>query len=277
MEDTRHTILCVDDEKNILNSMKRLLRREPYRLLTASNGEAGIKALEEAEVHLVISDQRMPDMSGTDFLSIVRKQYPDVMRVILTGYTEVDSITESINNGHVYKFWLKPWDDQSLKLEIKQVLEQYDLIRDNRLLHEKVLNQNEELKSMNDNLGNMVRERTEKLESQNQALEISHAIMEDLPIPIIGISADGTVVLTNRMVDSLPGFGGGISVGKGIEGYFSDDVEEKITSVLSSDTSDTIKGYQLSGTVYDIDLVPLSKRFRGQGVILTLKQVKNYP
>jgi len=257
--------------------MKRLLRREPYRLLTASNGEAGIKALEEAEVHLVISDQRMPDMSGTDFLSIVRKQYPDVMRVILTGYTEVDSITESINNGHVYKFWLKPWDDQSLKLEIKQVLEQYDLIRDNRLLHEKVLNQNEELKSMNDNLGNMVRERTEKLESQNQALEISHAIMEDLPIPIIGISADGTVVLTNRMVDSLPGFGGGISVGKGIEGYFSDDVEEKITSVLSSDTSDTIKGYQLSGTVYDIDLVPLSKRFRGQGVILTLKQVKNYP
>ncbi|MCK5507197.1 MAG: response regulator, partial [Desulfobacterales bacterium] len=95
MNDNQHTILCVDDEANILHSIKRLLRKEGYRLLTASSGVEGLKILEENDVHLILSDQRMPQMSGTEFLAAVREKYPDVIRIILTGYTEVDSITES--------------------------------------------------------------------------------------------------------------------------------------------------------------------------------------
>ena len=108
MDDYKHTVLCVDDEEGILHSLKRLLRKEDYRLLTSSSGAEALKILEKNDVHLVISDQRMPQMSGTEFFAAVKERYPDTIRVILSGYTDVDSITESINKGHVYKFFLKP-------------------------------------------------------------------------------------------------------------------------------------------------------------------------
>ncbi len=134
MNENRHTVLCVDDEKIILKALKRLLRKEDYRILTASSGEEGLKVMEENDVHMVISDQRMPEMNGTEFLAALKIKYPDVIRIMLSGYTEVDSITESINKGHIYKFLLKPWNDHNLKLEIKQALEQYDLIQANKKL-----------------------------------------------------------------------------------------------------------------------------------------------
>ncbi len=130
-----HTVLCVDDEENILHSLKRLLRKEGYRLLTATSGTDGLRVLENNDVHLVVSDQRMPEMSGTEFLAKVKENYPDAIRIVLTGYTDVDSITESINKGHIYKFILKPWNDHNLKLEIKQGLEQYDLMQSNKRLN----------------------------------------------------------------------------------------------------------------------------------------------
>ena len=265
----RHTILCVDDEKNILQSLKRLLRKEDYRLLTASGGEEGLKVLQENDVHMVISDQRMPKMSGTEFLAALKTNYPDVIRIILSGYTDVDSITESINKGHIYKFLLKPWNDQNLKLEIKQALEQYDLIQANKKLDEKVIQQNNELKEINENLEKLVQERTKTLEIQNQALELSRAILEDLPFPVIGISAEGMIVLTNKETMTLSFNGGSINVGRNLSDYFSKEVEEKVTEVLTSDASCSIKEYRLSETTCDIDLIPLSGRFRGKGLILT--------
>lgn len=134
MELPGHTVLFVDDEKNILNSLKRLLRKQDYRLLTAMSGEEGLKILAENDVHLVITDLRMPKMTGIEFLSRLRVDYPDVIRIILTGYTDVDTLIESINKGHIYKFFLKPWDDQDLKMEIRKALEQYDLMAANKHL-----------------------------------------------------------------------------------------------------------------------------------------------
>ena len=131
MKDYRHTVLCVDDEVNILRSLKRLLRKEDYRLLTASSGEQGLEILKENAVNLVISDQRMPGMSGIEFLARVKEGYPDIIRAILSGYTEVDAIMDSINRGHIYKFLLKPWNDQNLILDIRQALEHCDLIQSN--------------------------------------------------------------------------------------------------------------------------------------------------
>lgn len=267
MNDYKHTVLCVDDEENILNSLRRLLRKEGYRLLTASSGAEGLKLLEENNVHLVISDQRMPQMSGTEFLARVKEEYPDAIRIVLTGYTEVDAITESINKGHVYKFFLKPWNDQSLKLEIKQALEQYDLIQTNKALHEKILKQNE-------NLERLVHERTKDLEIQNQALELSRAILEDLPIPIIGVSAEGSIVLINQEAQALSFNGKSIEIGKELIDYFATDEEEKMAGVIATNTTQTLKSYQLSDDIYDIYVTPLSRQFRGKGVILTLRQVE---
>ena len=180
MNGSRHTILFVDDEENILHSLKRLLRKENYRILMSTSGADGLEILKEHDVHLVVTDQRMPGMSGTEFLAKVKENYPEVIRIVLSGYTEVDSITESINKGHIYKFMLKPWNDQNLKLEIKQALEQYDLMQVNKTLHEKVMEKNEELKKINENLEMLVKERTRDFEIQNQALELSRAILEDL-------------------------------------------------------------------------------------------------
>jgi len=269
MNKSRHTVLCVDDDKNILRSLMRLLRKEDYRLLTASSGEEGLKVLKENDVHMVISDQRMPKMSGTEFLAALKTNYPDVLRIILSGYTEVDSITESINKGNIYKFLLKPWNDQNLKLEIKQALEQYDLIQTNTKLHKKVIQQNNELKEINENLEKLVEERTKTLQVQNQALELSRAILEDLPFPVIGISAEGMVALTNKESMTLSFNGGNINVGGNLSDYFSNEVKEKVAEVLTSDASSSIEGYRFSEATYDIDLIPLSGRFRGKGLILT--------
>ena len=273
MNDYKHTVLCVDDEENILHSLKRLLRKESYRVLTASSGADGLKILKENDVHMVVSDQRMPEMSGTEFLAKVKENYPEVIRIVLTGYTEVDSITKSINKGHIYKFILKPWNDQNLKLEIKQGLEQYSLVQSNKRLHEEVLQRNEELKSINENLEVLVEGRTMALEIQNQALELSHAILEDLPIPIIGISSDMMIVLTNSKAQALSINNGSIEIGKSLSEFFSSDVEEKIAGVLSTDTGDAFNGYMFSEAAYDLDFVPLSGRFRGKGVVITLKPV----
>jgi response regulator RpfG family c-di-GMP phosphodiesterase len=273
MDHYAHTVLCVDDEQGILHSLKRLLRKEDYSVLTASSGAEGMKILEDNDVHLVLSDQRMPQMSGTEFFAAVRELYPDTIRVILSGYTDVDSITESINKGHIYKFFLKPWNDQSLKLEIKQALDQYDLIQANRALNEKVLEQNEELKKTNENLETLVRERTMELEIQNQALELSQAILEDLPLPIIGVGAEGTIALFNLQARSISISGKSIEIGRDISDYFSTNVKEKIVSALESNTTQIIENYQVSESTYDITTAPLTGRFRGKGLILSLRQV----
>ena len=273
MNDYQYTVLCVDDEENILSALKRVLRKESYRVLTASSGADGLKILKENDVHVVVSDQRMPEMSGTEFLAKVKEKYPDTIRIVLTGYTEVDSITESINRGYIYKFILKPWNDQNLKLEIKQGLEQYALVQSNKRLHEEVLQRNEELKRINENLEVLVKDRTMELEIQNQSLELSHAILEDLPIPIIGVSSDMMIVLTNSKAQALSFNNGSIEIGKSLSEFFSSDVKEKIAGVLSTDTGDAFNGYMFSEATYDLDFVPLSGRFRGKGVVMALKPV----
>jgi response regulator RpfG family c-di-GMP phosphodiesterase len=270
MNGYQHTVLFVDDEDNILRSLKRLLRKEGYRLLTATSGVDGLEMLNEHDVHLVVTDQRMPGMSGTDFLAKVKEKYPEVIRIVLSGYTEVDSITESINKGHIYKFMLKPWNDQNLKLEIKQALEQYDLMQVNKTLHEKLIEKNQELKKINENLEVLVNERTMDFEIQNRALELSRAILEDLPIPILGISNEMIIVLINRNMETLSFNNESVKIGRRLSDYFSRDVEEKITGVLTTDICDTFTGYRISEATYNLNFTPLSGRFSGKGVVMTL-------
>ena len=263
-----HTILCVDDEENILNALKRLLRKEGYTLRTATSGLEGLEILKNDDIHLVICDQRMPDMGGTEFLAKVKDEYPDIIRVILTGYTDIDSISESINKGHIYKFLLKPWNDQNLKLEIRQCIEQYKLAQINKKLQDKIIEQNKELRKINETLEVMVRERTKDLKIQNKALEISQAILEDLPIPIIGISSDLMIVMVNIKAMVLSINGRYFQVGKDISGHFPLEIEERIINVINNDKGDLIKDIHISGADYDIDIMSASGKFRGKGAVL---------
>ena len=274
MNDCKHTVLCVDDEENILRSLKRLFRKEDFRFLTTETGQEGLKILQENPVHLVISDNRMPTMSGFEFLAQVRKNYPDTIRMVLTGFTDLDTIMESVNQGHIFKFVLKPWNDQNLIMDIRQALQRYDLIQSNKQLHERVLKQNLELKKMNENLEDMVQKRTKELEIQNQALELSRAILIDLPLPIMGLSPEGMIVLINNETQYISVEGEGIQIGKNLKDYFGAEAEEKISSTISSGMFQTSEGHKIEEKVYNLIFTPLSGIFSGKGIILTLEHEK---
>jgi CheY-like chemotaxis protein len=119
------TLLLVDDEPSVLSSLKRLLRRENYRILAADSGEAALKLLAENEVGVILTDQRMPGMTGTELLARARAMHPRAVRMVLSGYTGLDSITEAINRGEIFKFLTKPWDEMELLDAIREAFRHY--------------------------------------------------------------------------------------------------------------------------------------------------------
>jgi diguanylate cyclase (GGDEF)-like protein/PAS domain S-box-containing protein len=126
-----NTLLLVDSDTGILASLKRLLRRENYRTLTATTGEEALGLLAERQVGVILVDQRMPGMTGTEFLARARIMHPDAVRVVLSGYTDLDSVTEAVNRGEIYKFLTKPWDDADLLDAIRAAFRHYgESVRD---------------------------------------------------------------------------------------------------------------------------------------------------
>lgn len=119
------TLLLVDDEPGVLSALKRLLRRENYRILTASSGEEGLALLAEHEVGVILTDQRMPGMSGTEFLARARSMHPRAVRMVLSGYTGLESVTEAINRGEVFKFLTKPWEEKELLDAVREAFRYY--------------------------------------------------------------------------------------------------------------------------------------------------------
>ncbi len=117
---SRRTLLLVDDDENILRALRRVLRREGYQILQATSAQEAFGLLALHEVQVILSDQRMPSMTGTEFFSQVKELYPDTIRIILSGYTDLKSVTEAINQGAIYKFLTKPWDDAVLRMNIAQ-------------------------------------------------------------------------------------------------------------------------------------------------------------
>ncbi len=267
-----HTILCVDDEPSILNALKRLFRKERYQILAATDAEKAFKLMARHTVHLVLCDNRMPGISGIDFLGKIKEMYPDTIRIILTGYTEVNSITDAINRGSIYKFLLKPWNDQSLKLEIRQALEQFNLTQINKQLNQKVLQQNVVLRQMNEDLEAAVHKRTRELEIQNQALELSRAILEDIPIGIIGVSLEGTIVLINRKASNLRFQSQAMEIGRSVTEYFPEIVIQKINAVFQDAVHRGLGFFKLLDGDFHLDIVPLGGKFIGKGVIITLRE-----
>ncbi len=119
----QHVILCVDDEQNILNSLRRLFLDESYEILTATSGREALDILKEKPVDVIISDERMPEMTGVEFLSLTKNVYPDAVRIMLSGYAEPRAMENAINEGGIYKFIAKPWDDGDLQAAVRQSLE----------------------------------------------------------------------------------------------------------------------------------------------------------
>nr|WP_315397965.1 HD domain-containing phosphohydrolase [uncultured Duganella sp.] len=163
------TLLCVDDEPNILSSLRRLFRANGYRVLTAESGALGLEVLANEAVDLVISDMRMPEMDGARFLAQVRARWPDTLRILLTGYSDIQSIQDAINCGEIYRYITKPWDDGDVLLLVRHALERRQLEVDKRRLEALALRQNEELKLLNQSLEAKVEARTRLLKVEHEA------------------------------------------------------------------------------------------------------------
>ncbi|WP_096663610.1 HD domain-containing phosphohydrolase [Polaromonas sp. AET17H-212] len=163
-------ILCVDDEPNILSSLRRLFRTQGYQVLTADGGNAGLTILETESIDLVISDMRMPEMDGAAFLEHVQARWPDTIRLLLTGYADIQSTIEAINRGKIYRYIAKPWDDNDLLLIVRQALERKFLEREKQRLEELTQRQNEELRTLNASLETKVEERTAALTQAHDQL-----------------------------------------------------------------------------------------------------------
>lgn len=130
----RFTLLFVDDEENVLNALRRVFLEENYEILDAKSGEEALRILEVTTVHLLMSDHRMPGMAGSELLKAVKEKWPEVIRIMLTGYTDIQSIMGAVNEGAVYKFITKPWNDEDLRLTISLALQQYALLQENKKL-----------------------------------------------------------------------------------------------------------------------------------------------
>ncbi len=197
------TLLLVDDEQNILRALQRLFRRDGYRILTASSGQDGLSLLAEHDVGVIISDQRMPQMTGVEFLSRVREHHPDTVRIVLSGYTELESVTTAINEGAIYKFLTKPWDDGLLRRNIQEAFHHYELAHENQRLTEQLRVANAELSDMNRELEQRVLRKTREVTLNMQALRVSQHILEFLPVGVLGVDEDGMVVVCNQTAQNL--------------------------------------------------------------------------
>lgn len=170
------TLLLVDDEPGILSALRRLFRPHGYRILIAESGAAALALLEnEGEnVNLVISDMRMPEMDGATFLKQVRERWPQIKRILLTGYADISSTVAAINEGEIYRYIAKPWNDDEMLSLVREASEHQRLEIENRRLTALTQAQNEELRSLNASLEQKVAERTAELTQALAFVEQAH-------------------------------------------------------------------------------------------------------
>ncbi len=149
----KHSLLVVDDEPDMVLTIKALLRTE-YNVLGATRAAEGLEILQHEPVQIVMSDQRMPEMTGVEFLSRLRELYPDTVRLLFTGYADHQTVVDAINQGNVYRYVTKPWKQHELQEVLRQAAEHYDLIAEKKRLLTELEEKNKQLKAANEELQN---------------------------------------------------------------------------------------------------------------------------
>ncbi len=209
------TVLLVDEVENVLNSLTRLLRRDGYRILRSTTTSGGLELLREnPDVGVIICDQRMPEMTGVQFLSEVREEFPDTVRIVLSGYTDLESVTSAINEGAIYKFLTKPWEDDQLRENIRKAFHHFELARENERLSAELKTVNAELEAMNEDLERRVERKTREVMYSLEAAQTSQALLEYLPVGVLGIDTDGMIALSNQAADDV--LNGGVALAGGL-------------------------------------------------------------
>jgi response regulator RpfG family c-di-GMP phosphodiesterase len=144
MQNDKITILYIDDEVNNLSAFKANFRKI-YNIYTAASASEGRNILENNDIEIIITDQRMPEMTGVEFLESIVKEYPDPIRILLTGYTDMQALIDAVNKGQIYRYLNKPWNEEELKMFINQAHELYTLRKENAELTKNLLQVNQQL------------------------------------------------------------------------------------------------------------------------------------
>ena len=168
------TVLLVDDEESILNSLRRLLRSQPYNVLLATSGAQALEILAQQPIDLVMSDARMPNMDGATLLANVHLHYPHTTRIMLTGYADPSAIIKAINEGQIHRYISKPWHDEEMLLTLRQSLAYQHSERERVRLVQETRDQNEQLKQLNATLEKHVASRTAELQQTADMLDLAY-------------------------------------------------------------------------------------------------------
>ncbi|EJN22464.1 response regulator containing a CheY-like receiver domain and an HD-GYP domain [Pseudomonas sp. GM79] len=167
-------LLLVDDEESILNSLRRLLRGQPYEVLLATSGAQALEIMAQQPIDLVMSDARMPNMDGATLLAHVHQRYPDTLRIMLTGYADPSVIIKAINGGQIHRYISKPWHDEEMLLTLRQSLAYQHSERERLRLVQETWDQNEKLKLLNATLEKHVAARTSELQQTADMLDLAY-------------------------------------------------------------------------------------------------------
>jgi adenylate cyclase len=173
-EKFKPTLLLVDDEENILKAIRRALRSINVTILMATSGKQGLAFLDQQPVNLIISDMRMPEMTGAEFLSQAAQKYPDIPRILMTGYSDMESTVQAINDGRISNYLPKPWNDDALKSIVADGLQSAQLKQHNAYLTQQLIEKQAALEVLNLNLEKTVEERTQEVINKSQKLEIAN-------------------------------------------------------------------------------------------------------
>ncbi|KQV17267.1 two-component system response regulator [Pseudomonas sp. Root329] len=167
-------VLLVDDEESILNSLRRLLRGQPYELLLATSGAQALEIMEQQSIDLVMTDARMPNMDGATLLARIHQLYPTTTRILLTGYADMPTIIKAINEGKIHRYISKPWNDEEMLLTLRQALAHQYSERERQRLEQLTRLQNDQLKSLNITLEKHVAARTAELQQTADMLDLAY-------------------------------------------------------------------------------------------------------
>lgn len=172
--DKTANLLFVDDEPNVLKALKRLFRSAEYSVHLAESGALGLEILKAQAIDLIISDMRMPQMDGAEFLTRAAEGWPDTVRILLTGYADIESTIAAVNNGKIYSYCSKPWEDNELKILVNNAIEQKRLREERQQLFDIINDQNRQLRELNASLEEKVEKRTEQLRKSLLVIEQSN-------------------------------------------------------------------------------------------------------
>lgn len=206
----RRSLLLVDDEVNIISALKRLLRPEGYDIHTANSGEQGLEVLAQRPIDVIMSDQRMPGLNGADFLRQARILRPDTIRIMLSGYTELQSVTDAVNEGAIYKFLTKPWNDEQLRTHLADAFHLKEISDDNARLNMEVRNANHELASANRRMEQLLHQMQRQIDRDEISLNVTREILQQLPLPVIGMDDDGMIAFVNGAAGRMFQCGGAL-------------------------------------------------------------------